>query len=642
MTWRAFIIGIIGVVLVCVSDPYTSFAKGYGWNTIGHFPSGAVFLLVFLTVGANALLQALRRGWALRQAELMLVWCMVLVASIVPSDGLMRWFPPMLAGPAYLAGRADIRWQDTALAEVPADLLLTKSPASEVAKRFFEGNPPGAQVPWEQWYTPLATWAVFLLLFYFATMFLCAVLRRQWVDRERLQFPLARVPLDFTEGSGERGLLSDIFHNRAFLLGLAVTAAFRLLRDLPLFFGATRGWNVQLPFQDVLSGTPLQQLYLQNFDLWWSAIGFAFLVPADVSLSIWFFYLFGRAELQAAYWAGSDLQAGGTWSPLLSWEMTGAYMAFTVGALAMARRHLLDVVRKAFGAARDVDDSAEPVRFSLAFWGLLLCTAGGAAWSVYFGMRLWASALLFLVMLSIMLVNARIVAQSGLYNTTCPWSPAGVLHGLSFGHLFGMRGIALSRIENALLIDGNYSLLGPAAIHSFRIADAMKERRRWLLPALLVALVVGFGASTYMGVWQGYHMGALNFSDTWGATGKPKATFDVIHNAMQRPEEVDVARWTPFIIGIVLTGFVMFMRGRFFWWPIHPVGLLSMSNWHMDRLWMPFFLGWLIKTFLMKFAGGRALRQARYFFIALIIVENAVGGVSTVVRLITKGAVPGF
>jgi hypothetical protein len=642
MTWRAFIIGLACVLLVCLSDPFTSYGKSYGWSAIGHFPTGAVSLLVLLTAGVNLLLQLLRRGWALRQAELMLVWCMLIVASIVPSDGLMRWFPSLLAGPAYLASRPDIPWQQTALAEVPASLLLTRNPNSVADKWFYVGMPPGAHIPWGQWLRPVGAWAVFLLLFYLSVIFMCAVLRRQWVDRERLQFPLARVPLEFTEGSGGRALLPGIFHNRAFLVGVAVTAGFRLLRDLPLIFGATSGWNLQIPLKDVFAGTPLQQLYLENFDLWWVVIGFAFLVPADVSLSVWFFYLFGRFELQTAYWAGSDLQSGGTWSALLSWQIAGAYMAFTIGAIAIARRHLIDVVRKAFGRGRSVDDGEEPVRFALAFWGLVLCTAGGVAWSVHFGMRTWSAALFYLVMLSIMLVNARIVSQSGLYVTTCLWGPAGVLHGLSFGHLFGTRGIAISRLEGALLIDGNYSMLGPAAMHAFRIGDVMKERRRMLLPALVAALVVGLAASTYTGVRQGYDMGALNFSDTWGATGKPKAVFDGIHLAMQRPTEVDRARWTPFCMGVAFTGVVMFMRARFFWWPIHPIGLLSMSNWHMDRIWLPFLLGWMTKTFMMKFAGGRALRQARYFFIALIIVETAVGGISTIVRTISGGLVPGF
>jgi hypothetical protein len=88
--------------------------------------------------------------------------------------------------------------------------------------------------------------------------------------------------------------------------------------------------------------------------------------------------------------------------------------------------------------------------------------------------------------------------------------------------------------------------------------------------------------------------------------------------------------------------FLMFMRARFYWWPVHSIGLLSCSSWHANRLWLPFLLGWLTKMGIMKMGSGRLLRDARFFFIALIVVEAFVGGVSTVVRTLTKGAVPDF
>jgi hypothetical protein len=65
MTWRAFLIGVVLVAGLCLLDPYTSFNKGYGWNTVGHFPTGPVFLLIVLTVGVNVLVKLIRRASAL-------------------------------------------------------------------------------------------------------------------------------------------------------------------------------------------------------------------------------------------------------------------------------------------------------------------------------------------------------------------------------------------------------------------------------------------------------------------------------------------------------------------------------------------------------------------------------------------------
>ncbi|KPK66137.1 MAG: hypothetical protein AMK73_00935 [Planctomycetes bacterium SM23_32] len=641
MSLRAFIIGLICVAALCLADPYM-FHKGWGLLTVGHFPPGAILFLVVLTLGLNVLIKLVRRTWGLRQPELMLIWCMLTVAAVLPSDGLQRWWLPVLAGPAYVSGRSDIVWRDTSLAEAPDSLLLTKDHRSAAAKQFFEGRPEGAQIPWGLWLRPISRWAVFILLFYMATMFLCALLRRQWVEAERLQFPLARVPLEFTEGSDGPGRLPAVFRDRAFVKGLIAIAALRLVRALPLLFGSASRWALHVPFKTVLTGTPLEHLYLEDFEFWFIPLGFAYLVPADVSLSVWFFYLFGSAELQAASWLGSPLHYGGHYSALLSWQMAGAYMAFTVGALYTARRHFARVLAKAVGRARDADDSDEPVRYAVAFWGLVVCLVGAAAWFVCYGMRAWVAVLMMGTLMCIMLVHARMVAQSGLYVTLPMWAAPDVLQGLAFGHLFGAKGAVVAQMQHGIMINSNFSLLSPAAINAFRIADVFEQHRRKLLAVLVAALVVGLVASSWSYLTHAYTEGALNFTKYWGPRGNPEQVFRVAHQRITRPTQLQQGRFTPFLLGIGLTGAVMFMRARFYWWPIHSIGLLANGGWFADRIWLPFLVGWLVKVSLMKFGSGRLLRGARSFFIAVILAESFLDAVSAVVRAATGGSMPAF
>jgi hypothetical protein len=632
-------LGLGLVVLVAAADPYTSFNHGYGWTSSGHFPQGPVFLLVLFTVFVNFAVKLVRRRWALRQSELLLMWCMLIVSCTVASNGLMRYWFSTLAGPPYIARRADILWKDTALETVPDSLLLTKDPKSLAAKWFFEQKPDDSALPWRPWVRPIAHWLGFILPFYLAVLLMCALLRKQWVENERLQFPLARIPLDFTEGSAGPGLFPSLFGSKAFLWGIIISAATRFLRALPLLFGADSGWALQVPLKDVFQDTPLNHLYLENFSVWWDVMGFAYFVPADVSLSVWLFYLFGRVELQTASWLGSPLHYGGTWGELFQWQTFGSYIVFTVGALFMARRHLAAIVRKAVGRGRGVDDSDEVVGYGVGFWGFVLFSGLAVAWFAAHGMKLWVGIVMLLLGLCMMFVHARIVCQSGLHFTQPVWRPPNVVHGLSFGRAFGSKGVIVAAMEDGIAVP--LVLLSAGAMNSFRISEVFR-RKRLLLPALVTALFIAIAASGWTSLWQAYHDGALNYSDTWGATGQPKGVFDGAHYKMENPSQANQVRWSPLAIGAVLTGAVMFLRARFYWWPIHPIGLLAISNWYADRIWLPFLLGWLIKKSLMRFGSGRMVHAGRLFFIGFILTEYFVGGCSTIVRTLTAGAVPGF
>ena len=147
--------------------------------------------------------------------------------------------------------------------------------------------------------------------------------------------------------------------------------------------------------------------------------------------------------------------------------------------------------------------------------------------------------------------------------------------------------------------------------------------------------------TTYMTLRLGYDMGALNFSFTWAAKQVPISVFNRAQAIINQSSQ-SKAYPGSLSIGVVLTAFVMFMRARFYWWPIHPIGLLTCNSWHAHRLWFPFFLGWLTKTSLMRFSGGQHLRAVRHFFVAFIIAEVFINGVSALISVATNGVVPTF
>ncbi len=637
MTLRAFLIGLACVAGLCLLEPYTSFIKGYGWLTDSSFPTGAVVIVVFLTVGLNALLKLMRRRWALARPELMLVWCMLIVASAVPSGGLGRyWFGEVAGGP-YLARRPDYEWEKGgALTYAPEALVLSRDPFSTAVTRYYEGTPDGGRVPWRYWARPLLHWGVFILAFYLAILLACGLLRRQWVDVERLMFPLARVPLEFTDDRGGGGLLPALFTNRAFVAGVVATAVFRLIRALPVFFGG-QAWQPTIPLRDVLVGTPMEHAFFDNFPIMLIPIGLAFLVPADVSLSVWLMFLVGRFQLWVAY-ALALPEGGGSYTPLMRWQQFGAYVVFFAGMLFMARRHLWDVVRRAFGRAGP-DDAREPVGYRWGFWGLVACVAFMAGWDVYHGMHVYTALVTLLLMFISALVYARLVAQGGLPLSENIWVMHRAAEGIVGTTHFSPAGALIATMQSGMLVTWPRTVLAPMAINSMRIASVLGKRRRLLVPALMAALVLAMVCTTEVTLRQAYAHGALNFT----GNHLPNYAFTEATRIIQgRVTTASAVYPRPLVLGAVLMAFLMFMRARFYWWPVHPVGLLCFSGWNIQRLWFPFFLGWLAKVGILKLAGGAMLRKARFFFIGLIVTEAFFDGLAALVRTATAGAVPRF
>ncbi|NLW49507.1 MAG: hypothetical protein GXY85_01510 [Candidatus Brocadiaceae bacterium] len=640
MSWRAFAIGLLAIVVVCLVEVYSGVVHPYGSITGTTLPAAAVLVLVLLTVGLNPLIGLVRRGWAFRRAELMVVYAMVLCACVVPGDGLGAFWYSVLAGGPYMARRADLHWEDTgSLTVISEDLVLSKDPKSVAALQYFEGTREG-RVPWRMWVRPIVAWSVFYLPMFLAVLLLCAILRRQWVEVERLMFPLARIPLEFTEGSARDGLLPDLFGNRAFLMGLLVSVGFRFLRAVPLFFDAERRWDLALPLAGIFSGTPFELMNFHDITLNFTAIGFGYLVPADVSLSVWFFFLFSRVELRVAHSLNITSAQGGTYSKLMKWQQLGSNLVFVIGMFYVARRHLWTVLKKALFLSRTDEDASEPVSYFWAFWGFLLAMAFCIGWHMYYDVPLWVAAYGMALLFCWFLAYARVTAQGGLYIARPMWWIQETIHSTT-GALTGSGAVLMTAHENMLMYGSNIMLM-PVAMDVFRISDAIGRRKRLLVPAIMCGFVVAIVVTSYMFLKMAYGVGAVNFAYSWATMNVPRYVFDWSHAIIKQPRQQMHFYPGSFAFGFLLTGFIMLMRGRFYWWPIHPIGLLACNSYAAQRIWVPFFLGWLIKTLLMKFSGGQKLRTVRVFFIAYIVSEITLGGLSTAVRMISGGAVPEF
>jgi len=94
----------------------------------------------------------------------------------------------------------------------------------------------------------------------------------------------------------------------------------------------------------------------------------------------------------------------------------------------------------------------------------------------------------------------------------------------------------------------------------------------------------------------------------------------------------------PWIIGFALAGAAVMLGlviayQRFYWWPIHPIGYLTMYSSSMRILWFSFFLGWLANHLTIRYGGVVLFRRVRLLFAGLILGDFLMGGVFAVIGL---------
>ena len=102
-SWRSILLGLLGTILICALTPYNDYALNNTFVIGNNLPLGVVMLAFAFALLGNG---PLSRWWpdlAFTSGEMTVAFSMTLVSCALPSSGLMRYFPPSLVGPYWLA-----------------------------------------------------------------------------------------------------------------------------------------------------------------------------------------------------------------------------------------------------------------------------------------------------------------------------------------------------------------------------------------------------------------------------------------------------------------------------------------------------------------------------------------------------------
>ena len=622
MTRRALIIGVIAVVIIGLFTPYSDLVMKGTWIGLTAFPINALFILL-ATIGVlNTCLRRLGKG--LSRGELLLVYSMSLVAGGIPSFGLTGLLIPYIAGPLYFA-RPENRYEQVLLPLIPKWL----HPQSDYAiTKLYEGLREGQAIPWSEWVVPLLAWTALACIMYGAFFCLTTLLRKRWVEDEKLVFPLLELPVEMATYEGEKG--RPAFLRDGVMWGFfAIPFAIHALNGLHYYFPAVPRINVhEINLGQYLAQRPWNAATPLYLRVLFSIIGLAYILPSELSFSLWFFYFFFLAQAVVAASLGIDMrgvQAYGT-KELIAHQMWGGILASGILGLIAARPRLQQIYEIAFGHGRQLDDRNEPMPYRLAIYGLGACLVGLGVWGSAAGAQLLAVLVLMILFFLSHIVAVRLVCEGGMLYVQHPFRPFNMMLAGAGSRGLGPHNVAILGYLDHLWMVDNRSPLMPGLMQSMKLADEGHLSRRALAKTLALSIVLAVVTSYCSYLRLMYRYGGANLHE-WFTTYYTRNLY--CNWMMQLLDAGEPARLTSFITmgaGAGSLWGLTLLHHTFLWWPLHPIGYLMGASWPMINFWFPIFVGWLCKTTILRYGGVKVYRRLLPGFLGLVLAEFTAAG----------------
>ena len=627
VTWRAVGIGVGMVALLDVWVIYAEYIlRSSRLNVSHHFPVSVMALFVVLVALANLWKRVRRRGTGLSSSELLTVLAMCLAGIVIPSNGITSYLMGALSAPYYFA-TPENNWE----AFHPYLREWIAPDNMRALQWFFEGLPKDTGIPWAAWVVPLAWWALLGSAFILVSACVASIFRRQWVEHERLVYPLLNPALELARSADGRSVWPGFARSHLFWAGFGVSFGVLAWNILNFFEPSIPAIPVQGSWFSMARGFP----YTLNTRINFFTIGFAYFANVGVLFSVWVFFVVMNLEMLTADRIGYYITQGGGASlpdesnPMITWQTTGAFLVFVGWAVWTARHHIGNVLRKAFGRAQGVDDSEEMVSYRFAVWGILGGCLFILGWLHAAGMELHVSLVLLTALFFAYFGTAKIVVETGLLYSPSTLGPEGfVVATVGTANMDPGSVTTLAFAQNMTCYGKGMVL--PPLTHIARIGDSVRGNRRRLLLAAGGAFAVSYLVSTGYTLWLGYTGGAYNFN-AYPFSYYSRIIFDRVVYRLSNPWQIDAHRLAFLLVGAAVMGGLTFLRYRFNWWTLNPIGFaLPRLTWQVFSL----FLAWACKSLILRLGGVQLYRRSQPFFIGLLVGYALGVGLSSLVDLI--------
>ena len=567
------------------------------------FPT--VLFTLFALAGVNLLLKRNFSNLALKNSEIAIIYVMVSVSTALAGHDIIRQLVPLMANPFWFA-TPENEWEELFFRHLPDWLTV---PNRHLLRGYFESDENFWQPQYiNAWIIPILAWTGFVVLLLFVTLCINIVIRQQWIEHEKLSYPLTVMPVEVIADK------SKLFSNKLVWIGFLIAFGLEMVAGLNYLYPSIPPLKIKYvlptsirPWNAMSWGFAI---YVYPF-----AIGLTYLMPLDLSLSLWFFLLTWKLQPVILTMLGFNTAVG-----LMNEQRSGAWIGIGVIALLTSRNHIVSVVKQVL--VRKIDDGL----YYLAVFGLIFGTALMVLFWYHAGLSPWVAIIYFVIYFVICVGMTRMRAELG--------PPTHELHGahpdrLMVGFL-GTRAIGAATLTNTTLLSwlayGYRCHPMPHQLEGFKIGSYFDVRYRRLITAMILASIVGAFLSILLHVSL-YHR--FQFA-RWGV-----GEFNYLRSRILFPKEPNIEVMQHVGIGVAVTAILTVLKRRFIWWPFYPAGYAVSKGWAMTWMWFSIFLGWLAKRLLFSTGGVKYYRIMLPLFLGFIFGQFSAGSLWSLIGIIT-------
>ncbi|MCY4570463.1 MAG: hypothetical protein OXD49_19420 [Candidatus Poribacteria bacterium] len=639
LSGRSFLLGTCFVIAICCIVSYAELVITYIQIGFLQLPPAVIGLFFFLVLG-NRLLERLNDRFGLSPRELMCIYCMMLVASMISSRGVMEKLIPALIAVNYFTNETN-SW-DTLFFPHIKPWLIPFSPEQKgqatIAISFYEGIQTGDSIPWRAWVEPLCVWGVLVFLVFTAFLCLAAILRKQWIENEKLTFPLVSLPLEFVhEGRG-------FLRNRLMWLGFALPALIFTLNGFHEIWPQIPNFPLRYLLNPYFTERPFNAIAYTPIFLSFAAVGFFYLLPTQLLFSLWFFFLFTRfQDIVAAIfgWRVSTMPLYPT-RLYIGYQVAGAYIVLVISFIYMGFPHFRRVFRRAFTATKGAD-AEELLSDRTAVWVLIISLILAIVWCYTAGLNLGFAAFEILVYVCIIaVVMARSTAEGGLLMTETSFRPLDLYQLIANKAALGTQSLTVLSLLDAIFTRDQRGLILTGFLDGLKIRDRVGMSYHSLVGVFVLGSTLAFLCAAVIHLWLPYTHGA-NYMYSYTYRGNPLWAFQDNVAAMEGlGADLRTTGGLFFGIGALVTTGLVILRMLYWWCPLHPLGYALSASWTLIVFWFPVFIAWGIKTPLLRYSGIRQYQRLRPFFLGMVFGEFSMAVIWTLISWSANTPAPFF